>query len=105
MPRRRDNSVTVTYADGTTEVVKHGELLRRHKRPTRRTRYQRYLHSPHWLRVRKLALKRDGRCVRCASTDRLEVHHKTYERLGREELADVETLCRACHKAEHGRAA
>lgn len=97
---RRDNTVAVTYADGITERVKPRELKRRSKRG----RYQRYLHSPHWLRVRRAALERDGyQCCRCPTRKRLEVHHVSYERLGREELADVETLCRSCHKKHHGR--
>lgn len=33
---------------------------------------------------------------------RLEVHHLTYERLGREHPDDLIVLCRACHAAQHG---
>lgn len=64
---------------------------------------------------------RDGhRCVRCASVDQLESHHKTeladlIERHAIKSSADArrcldlwdldngETLCRKCHYAEHGR--
>ena len=28
----------------------------------------------------------------------LELHHKTYERLGRERIDDLELLCSSCHK-------
>ena len=40
-----------------------------------------------------------GRCERCGRTGCvLEVHHRTYERFGGEELpSDLEALCPACH--------
>jgi hypothetical protein len=80
--------------------------------------YQRYLRSPHWQKVRAAALARAGnRCqgvidvwperpdrswpTRCGQTRGLQVHHKTYERLGREAPQDVFVLCDACHEAEH----
>lgn len=40
-----------------------------------------------------------GRCERCNErTRRLEVHHLTYERFGRELLTDLQGLCEPCHK-------
>lgn len=32
-----------------------------------------------------------------------EVHHRTYVRLGRERLEDLEPLCAACHAKQHDR--
>jgi 5-methylcytosine-specific restriction endonuclease McrA len=43
------------------------------------------------------------RCTRCPSEDNLAVHHLTYERLGSEHPDDLITLCRTCHKLDHGR--
>lgn len=49
------------------------------------------------LRVRM----RDGlQCVRCGSKHDLQVHHKKGTKLHR--MEDLETLCLACHHAEHG---
>ena len=64
--------------------------------------YAEYLESP-WWRARKAAIVRyrGERCERCGSTDSLELHHRTYERLGRERPEDVELLCHRCHKLEH----
>lgn len=58
----------------------------------------------HWQDIRKLAWERDlARCVLDAShTYRIEVHHRTYDRWGRELLSDVYCLCRACHEKHHG---
>lgn len=33
----------------------------------------------------------------------LQVHHKTYDRIFREELDDLILLCPKCHKAEKGK--
>lgn len=38
---------------------------------------------------------------RCASKTLLSVHHKTYERLGREADEDLEVLCWFHHQLEH----
>lgn len=51
----------------------------------------------HWEEVRNAALARDGGCRLCGDTSRLEVHHRSYERWGRELPSDLTTLCRDCH--------
>ena len=64
--------------------------------------YSRYLQTIHWRTVRKYALENARFCCQlCNSTERLEVHHKTYERIGNEDLSDVIVLCRACHAKFH----
>ena len=66
----------------------------------RELNYYDYLKSPRWQRKRRQRLKHDKyRCRTCWSTKRLEVHHCTYDRLGREKLDDLITLCRDCHQA------
>ena len=42
---------------------------------------------------------RGARCERCGHPHSLELHHKTYERLGRELTSDLEVLCRRCHES------
>jgi 5-methylcytosine-specific restriction endonuclease McrA len=62
-----------------------------------------YLRSDHWQEVRKAALERAGRrCQVCNGDKQLDVHHRTYERKGREEPSDVTVLCRKCHETFHG---
>jgi hypothetical protein len=39
--------------------------------------------------------------TRCEQTTGLQVHHKTYVRLGCEGPGDVVVLCGGCHEAEH----
>lgn len=64
--------------------------------------YNEYLMTEHWQEFRKYALKRAGyRCQLCNSTGTLDVHHRTYERRGCEEIGDVTVLCRKCHEKHH----
>lgn len=64
--------------------------------------YLTYLRSNEWFKVREKVLKLDGfKCRKCSSSLRLQVHHKTYKRLGRERMSDLITLCYLCHKSHH----
>jgi len=67
--------------------------------------YRRYLRSPIWQWVRKMKLREAKyTCAECGTRKvrtELEVHHTTYERLGRERLDDLKVLCWRCHDREH----
>lgn len=88
-------------------------------------RYERYLNSDHWRKVRiKRLLVAELRenptrvqCERCKlwltftvcrgtspalMTPGFAIHHKTYERLGAERMEDLEVLCHGCHARHHG---
>jgi len=53
-----------------------------------------------WAELKLRAKMRDGfQCVRCESTDSLNVHHKKGTKSHR--LEDLETLCRKCHQTEY----
>lgn len=41
------------------------------------------------------------RCERCGAKRDLQVHHKTYERLGVERDQDLEVVCADCHRQHH----
>lgn len=70
--------------------------------PAISTRYADYLRSFEWRKTRNRALKRAGySCQRCSARRDLQVHHLTYERLGREWDSDLEVVCRECHEGEH----
>jgi 5-methylcytosine-specific restriction endonuclease McrA len=73
---------------------------------TSRKQYRHYLKSAVWQAKRAQAILRDrGQCRHCGSRYKLEVHHKTYIRFGRERLSDLITLCQLCHTYEHRRLA
>jgi hypothetical protein len=70
----------------------------------RRALYQAVMASSGWRRRRRRALRRAGRrCQRCGAPGPLDVHHRTYARLGRERPGDLLALCESCHRALHGR--
>jgi len=71
--------------------------------------YYNYLASPHWRLTRRRAIQRAGhRCQECGGywtrerPLRLEVHHLTYARVGKERPGDLAVLCEACHEQAHG---
>ncbi|HSZ58656.1 MAG TPA: HNH endonuclease signature motif containing protein [Tepidisphaeraceae bacterium] len=65
--------------------------------------YKEYLSSEDWAELRAEAIERaGGECERCGSTENLQVHHRTYRRLGQERLSDLECVCDECHREIHG---
>jgi hypothetical protein len=89
----------------TNEDLQRIEALKQHRvTELRAMSYTDYLRSPEWRERRLVHLQAvNGRCQLCNSPDRLEVHHRTYERLGYEEFADLLVLCHVCHETFHDR--
>lgn len=70
-----------------------------------KVKYNNYLRSIYWLAVKRKVLLRDRfTCQDCGKKRLLQVHHLTYEHLGKEmaHLEDLVTLCKPCHEARHG---
>lgn len=65
---------------------------------TYRERYHEYLQSPAWRDKRLAALKRAKfKCECCGGTERLQVHHLTYDRVFHEDVNDLVVLCAEHH--------
>ena len=66
--------------------------------------YNDYVQSDEWHqsfpRMLTLTLD-DNKCRMCGDDYKLEVHHITYENLGKELAADLVTLCHDCHTYTH----
>ena len=82
--------------------------IARHDRKMERIRlcklsYKEYLKSDHWKKIRERALRASRyKCQLCNKANTiLDVHHRTYERRGREFRKDVIVLCRSCHVKFH----
>jgi hypothetical protein len=61
--------------------------------------YQQYLASREWRVKRKEVIERqNGICQRCGSRPIENVHHITYENLGREDPDDLIGVCLPCHE-------
>lgn len=64
--------------------------------------YDEYIQSDLWRRVRDRAIRlARWKCERCSTQRSLQVHHKTYARLGCESPEDLEVLCLTCHMGHH----
>jgi len=64
--------------------------------------YQIYQASNEWkARVTKVMLRANGICERCREHKAIHVHHLTYERVGEENLEDLQALCFDCHDDAH----
>lgn len=70
-----------------------------------RTNYHSYISSHAWRNSPARLAELKAACFRCrlcnASADdtQLEVHHRTYERLGCEKVEDLTALCSQCHRS------
>lgn len=67
--------------------------------------YPYYLKTPEWHKTRDAALLRAGHAcsLDATHTENLDVHHRSYERLGTELTCDLVVLCRPCHQLHHKR--
>lgn len=70
------------------------------------TGYKKYLHSEHWKQIKtqfKIQESYTGKCYICGNVNDggFHLHHKTYERIGNEEMNDLELMCKTCHFGYH----
>ena len=69
--------------------------------------YDVYLKTPYWLDLRRRMIHKAGnQCQVCKKSGVgavLNVHHRSYDRLGEELPSDLMVLCRECHSTHHGK--
>lgn len=66
--------------------------------------YASYLRSAHWRSLRyryRNSPSTPNECYICGNDKNLELHHRTYVRLGHERFSDLVLLCRPCHQDTH----
>lgn len=72
------------------------------KKLTHKEKYDKYITSKKWENRRKKYYKtHERKCSACGSTSNLNLHHHTYERMGKERDSDLVPLCSACHEMVH----
>jgi hypothetical protein len=102
-----DGWVVVKYRRGRGRPLDMGPACipkRSESVPAPEMPYAEYLQTDHWRGVQARAIKADRyRCRLCNSPDDLNVHHRTYQRLGAERPDDLITLCQGCHAKFHGK--
>lgn len=60
------------------------------------------MQSAEWAeRKKRYFFNHERKCRACGSCSSIELHHKTYARMGEERDQDLVALCRRCHKALH----
>lgn len=64
-------------------------------------KYNDYINSPAWKTLCNTFLKENPICNICNKYLAEEVHHKSYENFGNEDLEDLEGLCSRCHFGLH----
>ena len=85
------------------EYRRDAEQYQRRLRELRTMPYKDYLLTPEWQERRRARLKAARyRCQVCnTKNERLNVHHRTYERRGAEYARDLIVLCEGCHYLFH----
>lgn len=64
--------------------------------------YDEYLRSDEWKQRRHQVLQRaGGMCEGCLKRSATQVHHLTYDRVGKEMLFDLVAICDICHGQIH----
>jgi hypothetical protein len=62
-------------------------------------RYTAAVRGTRWRNMKQDMIRlRGGRCERCGYQHGLELHHRNYDRLGRELISDLELVCHRCHQ-------
>lgn len=66
------------------------------------TSYRDYLASDHWRALRRAYCEAGlPQCCLACGSPWFQLHHRTYTRLGREQLGDLLPLCGDCHTKVH----
>ncbi|SFE68105.1 virus viroplasmin [Paenibacillus algorifonticola] len=64
--------------------------------------YNAYLKTEHWEKIKTFYFVFNSKsCRLCRSKRILNLHHKTYERIGNEKIRDLVCLCQQCHHKLH----
>jgi hypothetical protein len=93
------HKIALVYYDGYVSGLQTGVTRALGSVEYRSMDYQDYLRSDRWRTIRRLKREQAGeKCELCNSEDRLEVHHRTYDRRGEERLSDLTVLCHSCHE-------
>jgi 5-methylcytosine-specific restriction endonuclease McrA len=65
--------------------------------------YADYITSELWqITAAEAKARAHHQCMLCPETRALEVHHRSYARLGHERPEDLVVLCWWCHRRHHG---
>lgn len=102
VPKKKSRKPPSLRKQRRLERRKRNRKLRAELTALARTDYKKYLLTSHWKNLRRAALKFYGRSCRiCKKKFGLQVHHRHYRSVGREEMVDLDVLCTGCHRNHH----
>jgi hypothetical protein len=102
LPPMWDETIAALHEERCVQYRLRRAIDREREAAQRREAYQSYLLTPQWRDKRRRVLERERYiCQGCRERRAEEVHHLTYERVGRELLFDLVALCSLCHRAAH----
>lgn len=78
----------------------NAKLRARGRGTARSRRYQTYMASPEWRRLRQTILARDGYKCQICGEEATDCHHLSYSRFGHELETDLISVCGPCNQAE-----
>jgi len=91
-----------TYFSFNKSIFQELEKNKKNTNELKLLKYNDYLKTAHWKKIKKQIRKKyNNQCQICNSKNKLNVHHKTYERKGEELEEDLILLCQSCHKKFH----
>ena len=83
-------------------VKKTAPKIQAKKIVARKNKYRNYLDSVEWANIKlDLYQTRGKQCEICGSKSNIQVHHKTYKNIFKEEPKDLILLCKRCHSKQH----
>lgn len=74
------------------------------KKEVKKMDYSQFLRTPYWKVISEIVRRKaDYKCILCSSSEKLNVHHRTYDNHGDElhNLEDLILLCGKCHEKFH----
>lgn len=82
-----------------TQRYPHGKRFREWAQgDVRKSRMKEYTNSSDWHELREVIIERDGGQCRVCGNKGTQAHHRSYKRVGKENLLDLTLLCDSCHK-------
>lgn len=78
-------------------ALKRKEIIKNRPLFTSKEYQEIYLKSEHWCKIKERFYSLFKSCQLCNKRGKLNIHHLTYKRIGKEKTTDLIVLCEDCH--------
>lgn len=84
------------------DEVRSIHKIKKVRKVGKKSDYHAYIKSSEWFKKRKKYIEKVGKfCEVCKTKKGINLHHMTYERLGKEYDEDMLFVCKVCHHQIH----